>query len=123
MTSVAVRERATTHRPIRDSVELCVEVLGDDLTAYLAGANSVDEFRGWAGGPVLPSDPPARRVAAAAEVIGIFATVNRTALTAPWLSEVGPAGIVPARALRESSGDPATAKALHEAAEAWTAAF
>ena len=108
---------------VRDSVELCVEVLGDDMTAYLAGANSVGEFRGWAAGPVLGSDAAARRVTAAAEVIGIFATVNRTALTAPWLREVGPAGVVPARALRESSGDAATVKALHEAAEAWTAAF
>jgi hypothetical protein len=123
MTSVAVRERATGHQRIRDSVELCVEVLGEELTAYLAGANSVEDFRGWATGPVLTSDSAARRVTAAAEVIGIFAMVNRTALTAPWLREIGPAGIVPARALRESSGDPATVKALHEAAEAWTAAF
>jgi len=120
MTSVVVREGS---RHIRDDVEICVEVLGEELTAYLAGANAVTEFRGWATGPVLSSDTPARRVSAAAEVIAIFATVNRTALTAPWLREVGPAGIVPARALRESSGDPATIKALHEAAEAWTAAF
>ena len=122
MTSTAVRERATG-QTIRDSVEICVEVLGDEITAYLAGANSVAEFRGWAAGPVLSTDAPVRRVTAAAEVIGIFATANRTALAAPWLREVGPAGVVPARALRESSGDPATVKALHEAAEAWTAAF
>jgi hypothetical protein len=123
MTSVAIRERVAGHQRIREGVEICVEVLGEELTAFLAGANSVGEFRGWASGPVLSSDPPARRVAAAAEVVAIFAMVNRTALAAPWLREVGPAGIVPARALRESSGDPATVKALHEAAEAWTAAF
>lgn len=104
------------------NIEVCDEVLGEDLTAYLAGANSIGEFRSWAAGPVLSSDTAARRVAAAAELISLFHTVNRTAQAAFWLREVGPAGVVPARALRESSGDAATVKALHEAAEAFTAA-
>lgn len=107
---------------LRDLVEVCVEALGEDLSAYLSGANSVGEFRAWCAGPVLASDAPARRLAAAADAVSIFHTVNRTAQVASWLREVGPGGIVPARALRESDGDFATVKALHEAAEAFATA-
>ncbi|GLY95775.1 hypothetical protein Acsp02_30300 [Actinoplanes sp. NBRC 103695] len=104
------------------NIEVCDEVLGEDLTAYLAGANTIDEFRSWSAGPVLSSDTAARRLSAAVELISIFHTVNRTSQAASWLREVGVGGLVPARALRESTGDPATVKALHEAAEAFTAA-
>lgn len=120
MTATALREQTTARGSVRELVEVCVEVLGDDLTAYLAGANSVAEFRAWCAGPVLAIDTPARRVAAAAEVIGIFHMVNRTADAGPWLREVDAWGTIPARVLRESSADSATIKALHEAAEAFT---
>jgi hypothetical protein len=113
MTATALRPLST----VSADVEVCDEVLGEDLTAYVAGANTIDEFRSWSSGPVLGSDPAARRLAAVVELIGIFHTVNRTAQVAPWLREAGPSGLVPARALRESSGDPATVKALHESAE------
>jgi len=121
MTATAVRpmRQPSPLSTVSADVEVCAEVLGEDLTAYLAGANSIDEFRSWSAGPVLDTDTAARRLAAAVELIGIFHTVNRTAQAAPWLSGVGPSGLVPARALRESTGDPATIKALHEAAEAF----
>jgi hypothetical protein len=116
MTATALRPALSS---VAADVEVCDEVLGEDLTAYLAGANSVGEFRSWATGPVLSSDTAARRVAAAVELIGVFHTVNRTALAAAWLREVDASGLVPARALRESAADASTVKALHEAAEAF----
>ena len=119
MTATALRPLST----VSADVEVCDEVLGEDLTAYLAGANTIDEFRSWSSGPVLGSDSAARRLAAAVELISIFHTVNRTAQAASWLREASSSGLVPARALRESSGDPATVKALHEAAEAFASAI
>jgi hypothetical protein len=119
MTLTATASRPSLQGSVQADVEVCDEVLGEELTAYLAGANSVGEFRSWADGPVLSSDPAARRVAAAVELIGAFHTVNRTALAASWLREVDGSGLVPARALRESTGDATTVKALHETVEAF----
>ncbi|MFG1602897.1 hypothetical protein [Actinoplanes sp. NPDC049265] len=118
MTATALRPVSVASE-VSAQVEVCDDVLGEDLTAYLAGANTIGEFRSWAAGPVLSSDTAARRVAAAVELITVFHTVNRTALAAAWLREMDASGLVPARALRESSADPTTVKALHEAAGAF----
>lgn len=120
MTATALRPSLLRESEVSANVEVCDEVLGEDLTAYLAGANTIGEFRSWCAGPVLSTDTAARRLSAAVELIGIFLAVNRTSQAASWLREAGPGGLVPARALRESTADPATVKALHEAAEAFT---
>jgi hypothetical protein len=105
---------------VDDHAELCVTVLGAELTAYVAGATTVGEFESWFAAPRGPNAHVRRRLAAAAEVVSVFETVNQTALAAAWLREMDPAGYVPARVLRLSEGDETSVKALLEAATFWT---
>ncbi len=107
------------HTSVEDDATLCVTALGAELTAYVAGAATVAEFWSWLAGGRRPAWPVRRRLAAAAELVGIFETANQSALAAAWLREVDPAGFVPARVLRHSDGDEAGTKALLEAALSW----
>jgi hypothetical protein len=118
MTS-AVMDPVDTRRVLAAQVDLCLTALGADLTAYIAGADSVEEFTSWFTGPALARPTVRRRVAAAAEVVTIFATYNRTALAAPWLREADEDGQVPASTLRHSIAIEPTVKALQSAAAAW----
>jgi hypothetical protein len=117
MTS-AVLERLDSRRQLAEQVDLCLTALGPDLTAYVAGADSVDEFTSWVTGEAFAPASVRRRLAAAAEVVTTFAADNRSALAGPWLTEAQD-GSVPARTLRDSAGGEATVKALLAAATAW----
>jgi len=117
--TASVVERVGHTASVDDHAELCVTVLGAELTAYLAGAATVAEFESWFAAPRRPSVQARRRLAAAADLVSVFETANQTALAGAWLREVDPSGYVPARVLRLSEGDETSAKALLEAAEAW----
>ncbi|MFI5494789.1 hypothetical protein [Actinoplanes sp. NPDC051859] len=112
------------HRPasVDDHADLCVTALGRPLTAYLAGATTVPEFESWFTAPTRPGYAVRRRLAAAAEIVGVFETANHTELAAAWLREVDADGYVPARVLRLSEGDETSVKALLETASMWSRA-
>jgi hypothetical protein len=107
------------HTSVEDDMALCVTALGTELTAYVAGAATVGEFESWFTRGGRPAWQVRRRLAAAAELVGIFETANQSALAAAWLREVDPGGYVPARVLRISEGDASSVKALLEAAMIW----
>lgn len=117
MTS-AVLNRADSRRQMAEQVDLCVTALGPELTAYVSGADSVEEFTSWFAGSAVARASVRRRVQLAAEVITTFAAYNRSALAGPWLTEAedGPA---PALTLRRSYGGEPAVKALLAAATAW----
>lgn len=117
--TAAVMERVEHASPVDNHAELCVTVLGTELTAYVVGATTVSEFESWFTAPARPDSRVQRRLAAAAEIINVFETANRTALAGAWLREVDASGRVPARVLRRSEGDEVSVKALLEAATAW----
>ena len=120
MTATVV-ERVGHHiATVDDHAELCVTVLGRELTAYVAGATGIGEFESWFAAPTRPGYLVRRRLAAAAEIVSVFETANRTALAAAWLREMDPQGYVPARVLRLSEGDETSVKALLETAAAWS---
>jgi hypothetical protein len=101
--------------------DLCSAVLGEELTAYLAGADTVPEFRSWLAG----TDDEVRRqvttrLAAARQVILAFRAENKVAMALPWLREVGAAGDdAPARLIRGKGDDEGTANTVLQAAKAW----
>ena len=107
------------HTSVEDDVALCVTALGAELTAYVAGAATVGELESWFATGRRPAPQVRRRLAAAAELVGVFEAANQSALAAGWLREVDPAGQVPARVLRLSDGDESSVKALLEAAMTW----
>jgi hypothetical protein len=116
--TAAVVERVG-HTSVEDDAALCVTALGADLTAYVSGAATAGEFASWFAAGHQPPWPARRRLATAAEVVGVFAAANQSALAAAWLREVDPAGFMPARVLRLSEGDEAGVKALIESAMSW----
>src|SRR3954447_8055032 len=96
--------------------ELCLTALGVELTAYAAGAGSVDEFEA----SPIPDHAARHRLAVAADVIGIFSVYNRTAEVAPWLQAVDEAsGLVRAQLLRAFGGTGRLASAVRTAATRW----
>lgn len=101
--------------------DLCSAVLGEQLTAYLAGADSVPEFRSWLTGTddeVHRQIAP--RLAAARQVILAFRAENKVTMALPWLREVGAAGDdAPARLIRGKGDDEGTANTVVQAARAW----
>lgn len=101
-----------------DAAALCVTVLGADLTAYLAGAGSVDELDRWRAEPTAADHLFGVRVAAAADVIDTFAAYNRISLAGAWLREVDPELGIPAKVLRYSAADRTAIKDLVAAATA-----
>ncbi|OJF12503.1 hypothetical protein EDD30_5056 [Couchioplanes caeruleus] len=119
--TATVLERVGHHpATVDDHAEVCVTALGNELTAYLAGATTVAEFRSWFAAPTRPGYAVRRRLAAAAEIVSVFESANHTDLAAAWLREVDAEGYVPARVLRLSEGDETSVKALLETAAAWT---
>jgi hypothetical protein len=100
------------------AVTLCVTALGADLTAFVTGADSREQFESWLVDPAAATPYLALRVAAAVELIDAFATGNRVSLAGPWLSEVGADGQVPARLLRVWTGDESLFKTLQAGAVA-----
>ncbi|GAA3303759.1 MULTISPECIES: hypothetical protein [Dactylosporangium] len=101
-------------------IDRCVALLGEELTAYIAGAASVGEFHRWRTDRVRWSQF-AVRIQGAVEVADTFARANRLGAAAGWLREVGAAGVAgrsPARLLREATGD--TFKRVLDSAERFT---
>src|SRR4051794_14363236 len=107
------------HHSVHDDAALCVTALGPELTAYVTGAATLAEFESWFAAGHRPPRQVRRRLAAAAEVVSVFETANKSALAAAWLREMDPTGYVPARVLRLSEGDETSVKALLEAATIW----
>ena len=97
---------------------LCVTALGGDLTAFVAGADSREQFESWLADPAAATPYLALRMAAAVELIDAFATGNRVSVAGPWLSEIGADGQVPARVLRAWTGDESVLKTLQAGATA-----
>jgi hypothetical protein len=89
-----------------DLAALCDTVFGRDLTAYLAGAESVIQLAHWIDAGA-PTHAPAYRLSVAADVIQAFAADNRVAAAAPWLRDVPVGGgSPPARTIRQlADGD------------------
>jgi hypothetical protein len=101
-------------------IDRCVALLGEDLTAYIAGATSVTEFHRWRGDRMRMAEIGGR-LRGAVEVAEAFARANRLGAAAGWLREVGAAGIAgrsPARMLRDATED--TVKRVLDAAERFT---
>jgi hypothetical protein len=98
---------------------LCVAVLGEDLTAYIAGADSVRELMTWLGGEETMPVRATPRLAAAAEVIRSFEIHNVVSMVRPWLRELGPGGQPPARLIRVEGDDESAMKNVFQAATSW----
>jgi hypothetical protein len=119
-TTSVLTERSTT---VDQLAQRCGRVLGRELTAYLAGADSADGFGSW----LAVTDEAARtrvaqRLGAAAEIIRIFAADNVVSLVRAWLREVGPAGEPPAAtSIRAAGDDDSAMKNMFQAATYWVA--
>jgi hypothetical protein len=109
-----------TAADLRVAAGECVPVLGEDMTAYLAGASSVAEFEAWLAGI---SEPAARtapsRLATVLQVLHIFAADNLSSYVKEWLRNVGAGGMAPARTIREAAGDDHAVKDVLHAAGIW----
>ncbi|GID26895.1 hypothetical protein C8E87_1981 [Paractinoplanes brasiliensis] len=99
--------------------KVCAAVLDLALVAYLAGANSLGEYRHWLSEDSEKRRDVASRLAAARRVIAVFRAENRLALAEPWLREVGAAGDIPARVIRDKGDDEAIGVMVAEAASQW----
>ncbi|GAA0726317.1 hypothetical protein Drose_11770 [Dactylosporangium roseum] len=113
--------RGTT-RPAtaRSGVDRCLALLGEELTAYIAGAVTVGEFHRWRADRRRRREIE-ERLQGAVEVADTFARANRLGAAAGWLREVGAAGVAgrsPARLLREATGE--AVKRVLDAAERFT---
>jgi hypothetical protein len=101
----------------RSRAERCVALLGEELTAYIAGAATVGEFDRWRADRRRRHEVE-ERLQAAVDVADAFARANLLGSVAGWLREVGAAGVAdrsPARLLREATGE--TLKRVLGAAE------
>ena len=74
---------------------------------------------GWFRAPAQPVEVQ-RRLAAAAEIVSVFEMANKSAYASAWLREMDEVGYVPARVLRQSTGDEISVKSLLEASVAFT---
>ncbi|MDP9793737.1 hypothetical protein J2S43_002249 [Catenuloplanes nepalensis] len=102
----------------------CAAALGEELTAYLAGADTVAELDAWRSGAAAAPDPGRTvvRLAAGTELIRIFAAENLLSHLRHWLREMtdteeGP--LVPARAIRTAGTDIQPIKTVLQAAHFW----
>ena len=95
-------------------------VLGDDLTAYVAGADSTTQLGTWVSShDATVRQRVLRRLLAAGDIVRIFSADNLLSFVRPWLREIGPAGQpAPARLLRRHGEDHRAVKdVLHSATE------
>jgi hypothetical protein len=100
----------------------CVPVLGAELTAYLAGADSLGQFERWLTGTErMPRELAAVRLGAGAEIIRIFGAENSLSMVGPWLREIGEYAQAPARIIRNAGFDDDAVKDVIQAATMWTA--
>lgn len=108
---------------IAADADLCSAVLGPELTAYLADADTVGDLRSrLTGTDDEARRPTAARLEVACSVILTFRAANRVAMTQPWLREVGAAGDhTPARLIRAKGDDEGTAHLVLHAAREWLA--
>jgi hypothetical protein len=98
----------------------CVPVLGAELTAYLAGADSLGQFERWLDGSESMSRAlVAVRLAAGAEVIRIFGAENSLSIARHWLREIGDYVEAPARTIRGAGFDDDSIKDVIQAATFW----
>jgi len=114
MTTMPVRVLAS------NGIDRCVALLGEDLTAYIAGATTVGEFQRWRADR-RRRHAVEEHLQGAVEVADTFARANRLGTAAGWLREVGAAGVAgrsPARLLREATGE--GIKRVVDAAERFT---
>ena len=104
---------------VLSDARLCEVVLGEPLTAYLADAESVGQYRNrlFAGGDQLRRAVP--RLAAARRVILAFQIENAVGSAAAWLRGFGSASDVPARMIREQGDDETLGTELAETAGKW----
>jgi hypothetical protein len=119
---MAVELSTESRRQVSDvmsDARLCVAVLGQPLTAYLAGADSLGQYRQWLADGDQLCQRIAPRLAAGRRVIMAFRAENEVAIAGPWLREVGPAGDVPARVIRDKGDDEAVGGVLADAAGQW----
>ena len=98
---------------------LCAEVLDESVVVYLAGADSVADYRRRLTGSEEDQLRVASRLAAARRVILVFDAENCLSLAGPWLREFGAAGDTPARLIRDKGDDEKTGAVVAEVAEQW----
>jgi hypothetical protein len=108
--------------PVDESVltdaNLCEVVLGEPLTAYLSGADSIEQYHA-----LLRSDGDqlrrvANRLAAARRVILTFQIENAAGTAAAWLRGLG-AAEVPADMIREDSDNETLGTEMEQTASKW----
>ncbi len=104
---------------IMSDADLCAAVVGEELTAYVAGAESVGQYRRWLAGDAGRRRLIAPRLAATRRVLLAFQAENAVGMCQPWLRDVGAAGEVPARIIRDKGDDEAVGAVLAEAAGDW----
>ncbi|XVU28414.1 hypothetical protein ACQPZJ_15620 [Actinoplanes sp. CA-054009] len=102
---------------------LCEAALGEPLTAFVAGAESVVQYRAWRDGTDDERRRIASRLAAARRVILVFQIENDTRLAMAWLRDVGSAAEVPARMIRHKGDDESVGLHLAESAARWLARY
>jgi hypothetical protein len=103
-------------------VQQCLAALGLELTAYVAGADSTVQFSTWMERAAEMPERARQRLAAAAEVVRVFASDNLVSMAGPWLREVGAGGEPPpATAIRDSGDEDRRVGHLIDAAIAWVA--
>ena len=113
---------ADPDRPDADvaaDARLCEAALGEPLAAFIAGAESVGQYRSWLSGCDEVLRPIAARLATARRVILVFDAENQSGLAAAWLRDVGAAAEVPARMIRHKGDDESVGAHLAEAAATW----
>jgi hypothetical protein len=91
-------------RELSDLAARCGAVLGPELTAYVAGADSVERLADLIDDP-MAAEAVEERLHTALFVVDVFAEANLLGVVRDWLRDVGAAGVPgrsPASLLRES---------------------
>lgn len=104
---------------VRTDANLCEIVLGERLTAYLAGADSIGQYRSWLHGDDDQLGRVASRLAVARRVILTFQIENVAGTAAAWLRGVGGASEVPADVIRAAGDDETLGTELEQTASKW----
>jgi hypothetical protein len=109
--------------PVDESVltdaALCEVVLGEALTAYLSGADTVGEYRALLSGEGDQLRQVANRLAAARRVILTFQVENVAGTAAAWLRGTGSGSEVPADVIREDGDNETLGAEMEQTAGKW----